>query len=530
MRQIWVVSDDKSVAEQLTTALSFDVYGVRYVVSQTDAISKIPERDLRDPGVVFLVDAFHSPTAGFTGARDLRARGFTGHIFLCGEPALEEAVQPFAAGEISGFMPPIHRLDYTFTAGMIHSSLNFSQELRLSHFLGKGGRASTETISTINDFNQLTLKLINFVSRFGVDIQKVKKVLVSVAYSHIQSGPAGVQIPKPFKLSFGLDPKKIIISTSLELDPEKESAVKDDFCTSLKDHRGTTSSAGRAIRPDFMNASKLTENFSLIWGEAQGADEWKKSTYGYLLVAIPFNFQTAKGERPYFFSYVRVKATAEKDETLVDQSVPLETSMDDSVVLEAVPGEVAPDSMLTDLEGVEARPNPEDSIVAETNLSDEPAITGDVPRSLDLPNPEADFRTMVSEGPPSEGGGVLDVPPIEAPEASEVSELEAAAELSAGSAQTSEEYQALVDKFEALQKEMLEQKVLNRSLAEDVKRLMKERRQPISTGELKELNEEMKGKAERLQAQNKALSDEVIAKETRMKELEEQVKRLKVAA
>jgi hypothetical protein len=500
MRQIWVVSDDKSVAEQLTAILTVDVYGVRYVVSQTDSLTKVPPRDLADPGVIFLLDAFHSQTAGFTGARELRRRGFTGHVFICGEPAPEEAVSPFTSGEISGFLPPVHRLDYSFAGGLIHAATSFSRELRLSTFLGRGGRASTETIQSISDFNQLTMKLINFVSRFGVDVQKIKKVLVSVAYSHVQSSPSGVVIPKPFKFSFGLDPKKIIIATSVDLDPEKEESLKSDFCASLQEHRTSTVPGGRTVRADFRNTAKLTENLSIVWGEAQGVDAWKKASNAYIIVSMPFNFQTEKGERPYYFNFVRVKSTQEIEEPVAD-TAPTMPSFESGPSPETRPAQPVSDK----------KPH-------------EPEILGDTPKALEPEISEVNLRSKVSKGV-EKSTSKAEITPTEAAYAAAE-----AAEAAAASPINSDEYQALKDKYDATVKELQEQKTLAKSLAEDVKRLMKERRQPISSGELKELGEELKGKVERLQAQNKALTDEVLVKEGKIKDLDEQVKRLKVAA
>jgi hypothetical protein len=510
MRQIWVISDDKSVSEQLAKALTYEVFGMRYGVAQSDSVAMIPDRDIKDPGVVFLVDAFHSPVAGFTGVRELRRRGFKGHIFVCGEPAPEEAVDPFSKEEFSGFFPPTHRLDYHFTAGLIHYALHFSGDLRLSQFLSKGGRASTENIQSIQDFNQLTLKLINFVNRFGVDIQKIKKALVSLSYSHVQPGAGGISIPKPFRLSFGLDPKKIIIATNIELDSEKDQQLREEFCKSLTDHRTeVTPASQKSGRPDFRNTARLTENLTVIWGDANSAD-WKKSGKAYVLIAIPFNFQTAKGERPYFFNYIRIQPSKEKEDAFVAKA--------DEVAVGSVThiaGAAPATSDFQAIHQVHETPSTEPQEVHE------PTIMGDTPSNFEPDIAESALREMVADtqATPATGDGNLDVPPnSDNPDGPGENAI------------ASQEYEALKDKFDNAQKELSEQKVLAKSLAEDVKRLMRERRQPISAGELKELNEELKGKIERIQAQNKALIDELAVKDARMKDLEEQVKRLKVAA
>ncbi len=517
MRQVWVISDDKSVSEQLGYALNFEVFGLRYRVLRADKVEQIPEEDILDAGVVFLVDAFHSPTAGFNGVRALRGRNCVGPVFLCGEPAPQEAVEPFSKGEITGFLPPVHRLDFQFAAGLIHYALTFEGDLKLSQFLSHGGRASTETIRTMQDFNQLTLKLINFVSRFGVDVQKIKKSLVSLCYSHVQAGASGITVHKPFKLSFGLDPKKIIIATNLDLNPLKFEEFRTEFCHSLQEHREGSVTPKNA-RPDFRTTSKLTENLTIIWGDASSSD-WAKSEKAYVLVAIPFNHQTAKGERPYFFNFVRVHPSKEKAQEADSNAAP-DLIAEIKLTPEGLP------SSASHTAGSEESPE-----VEGPSSVFEPSILGDAPVTS-APSAEEALREAVLNGTEDEkSSGELEMPPRS--EQSEFEDGESGVEEGAeseGQLNQSAEFDALQEKLEAAQKDLNEQRTLAKSLAVDVRRLMKERRQPISQGELKEINEELKGKCDRLQAQNKALIEEIAVKETRIKELDEQVKRLKVAA
>jgi chromosome segregation ATPase len=88
----------------------------------------------------------------------------------------------------------------------------------------------------------------------------------------------------------------------------------------------------------------------------------------------------------------------------------------------------------------------------------------------------------------------------------------------------------LAKKLRDLQRDLDQHKRLSEALAADVKRLMKERREPLTSADLKESLVELNTRLKHLQEHNKKLTEIKTQKESQIELLTAQVERLKMNA
>lgn len=478
MRQVWVLSDDVQVQSRLGTAFLESRYHVKYRVQVARALSDVPDAHIADHGVTFFVDAFSSKNPGFEGLKKLRSRGFKGPIFMFGEPAPEDAVEPFTKDFLSGFLPPIDRCDMFVAAGLVHAFHYFEGEIDLKWFLDTGGKAALEPIANIKDFNQLVLKLMNFVSRFGVNIQKLKRALVALSSSHVKNTPKGPTVSKPFKLCYGMDANKLILGVSLDAEELKNTKFLEDFGTTLSQVKGQGKGTTNP-RSDILNVAKITSNLIYLGGNARS----QVPTDAFLLTSISFAKGQAVQVEPYFFSYVDARPSAELTEANAD----LHTSAAGAPNLSLAP---------------EPAPRKKELF--------EPSIMGDKPAELEVEKQMMD----------SQLSSYVD----------EIGEEKKAAVAAAQEHAAQAEDPELMKKLHANDQELDRYKKLSEALASDVKRLMKERREPLTSADLKESMAELSARLKHLQDQNKKLTELKAQRESQIELLTAQVERLKMNA
>jgi len=473
MRQVWVLSDDARVQSRLSAAFLESRYHVKYRVQVARALSDVPEAHILDHGVSFFVDAFSSTSPGFEGLKKLRARGFKGPVFLFGEPAPEDAVEPFTKDFLTGFLPPIDRCDMFVAAGLVHAFHHFEGDIDLKWFLDTGGKAALEPIANIKDFNQLVLKMMNFVSRFGVNIQKLKRALVALSSSHVKNTPKGPTVTKPFKLCYGMDANKLILGVSLDAEELKSSKFLEDFGVALSQVKGQGKGTTNP-RSDILNVAKITSNLIYLGGSARS----QVPAEAFLLTTISFAKGQAAQVEPYFFSYVDARHSAEL---------------------------------------AEAPSTPHLSVAPVPKKKElfEPSIMGDKPAESEVEKQMMDSQLSsyvdeigeakhASAGAPTGAAGAAHAAQVADPE--------------------------LAKKLDALGKDLDRHKKLSEALAADVKRLMKERREPLTSADLKESMAELNLRLKHLQDQNKKLTDIKAQKEAQIELLTAQVERLKMNA
>ena len=470
MRQVWVLSEDARVQSRLSAGFLESRFQVKYRVQVARTLADVPDAHLADPGVSFFLDAFSPSNPGFDGLKKLRARGFRGPAFLLGEPAPEDAADPFLKDALTGFLPPIDRSDVFLAAGLVHAFHHFDGEIDLKWFLHPGGKAALESIATIKDFNQLVLKLMNFVSRFGVNIQKLKRALVALSSSHVKNTPKGPTVIKPFKICYGIDSGKLILGVSLDSGEVKGDKFLEDFGVTLSQVKGQAK-ASASPRSDILNVAKITSNLVFLGGCARAK---ASSTEFFLLSTISFLKGATSQVEPYFFAYVNAQASEEM--------------LADSVKLEVVPSPVAA------------------PVAAQKKDLFEPSVTGDRPADTQLSSGETPLSAY-TEGSSAPSRESLSNP-----------------------AMGMEADPDLVKKLETLQNDLDQHKRLSEALAADVKRLMKERREPLTSADLKESLVEVNARLKHLQEHNKKLTEMKSQKESQIELLTAQIERLKMNA
>jgi hypothetical protein len=476
MRQVWVLSEDARVQSRLSAAFLESRFHVKYRVQVARTLADVPDAHLADPGVSFFLDAFSSSSPGFDGLKKLRTRGFRGPVFLLGEPAPEDAAEPFLKEALTGFLPPIDRSDVFLAAGLVHAYHHFEGDIDLKWFLDTGGKAAVESIATIKDFNQLVLKLMNFVSRFGVNIQKLKRALVALSSSHVKNTPKGPTVIKPFKICYGIDSGKLILGVSLDAEELKGEKFLEDFGVTLSQVKGQAK-VSASPRSDILNVAKITSNLVFLGGCARPQGS---STESFLLSTISFVKGATSQVEPYFFAYVNAQASEE----MTAEAAKLEVVPP----LGAAPAAAAP-------------------LVAKKKDLFEPSVMGDRP---------VDSQPSLAESPLSAYAEESFAPSHESTPSAHVAGADADPDL--------------VKKLQTLQRDLDQHKRLSEALAADVKRLMKERREPLTSADLKESLVELNARLKHLQEQNKKLTEIKSQKESQIELLTAQVERLKMNA
>ena len=523
MRLIWLVGASTSAKAALEQALAPDRTGLQYVVRTADLLDELPTHHFSNPGVIALLDAFAVDHKGFEGLKVLRERGFKGHVFIFGEPAPEEASHAISTLGLSGFFPPFERADWNFVGGILNSATEYDGSIDVNRFIAPGGRCASETIGSLKDFNAFSIKLAAFVGRFGVDLAKLKKVLLALSLPHVKTDSGTPTIEQPFSIFYGMDPLKIVLAAQTYSRGAGLDSVRRSYSSVVAGMKSDKPASG-AMFPEFSHLTKATQNLIIYSGSPASVDPNAIDPL-LMVTTVPFPPKEAPstGIVPYFFSFIHVVPSAEiahadhatgedalqpvhqggagpaaaSDSTEQSQNEVLtEQQVEDSSHLAAV---LPSDDQKNSLEAGKA---PEGSLLQSEDLNDlleEPNIVGDEPLISEDVSAGSDLPMDILGG----DSAVADD--------SNVVFLGAPSGESAGN---SSELQLKLD--EALA-ECDRLRKISEAMAADIKRLMKERRQPTTDRELRDANARMQEQVKGLTSE-KLKSLELVA--TREKQIE----------
>lgn len=482
MRVIWLLGGQVSDKVSLEEAFARPQFGANYLVRQAQSIDEIPDEHLREPGVVVLVDSFHPKWPGFEALRQLRQKAFHGPVFLFGEPAPESALEPFKHLALSGYFPPFERADYYFASGLIHHYLNFDGRLDLSAFLAPTGRASDETIRNLTDFNLFVKKMNSFVSRFGVDATQLKKVLMGLSLAHVKTGSGHAGIEEPFTISFGMDPEKIILSATSFSKGVAPKAVLEEFCSSLATLKSVTSLQS-SIFPEIHHVSRAAENLVIFGGSARSASEQMDPMM--LMTTLSFPGKGGASAGPvYSFIFAHVKESAELSEEVARIEKASAVSAGAEVGASAAQPAVETAPVVEEVAEESIAPAGTIEAVNIDKILTDPTIEGDAPAELSAEGGEAEAQL----GPMGS-----ELPGISAEEAAE-----------------------------AVQ-QLVQLKEITQIMGQDIRRLMKERREPTTDRELRDAYVQLEEKLKLLTVERNRAILELEKSEKALADLKKQI-------
>ena len=456
MRLVWLIGAPASAKTSLEQALARERTGVDFLVRTASNVQEIPDKHFANPGTIALVDSFSVHHKGFEGAKVLRDRGFKGHIFLFGEPAPEEISQALISYGLAGFFPTFERADWFFVGGVISATTDYTGSIEVNRFITPGGRCSFETIRNLKDFNSFSAKLAAFVGRFGVDLPKLKKVLMALSLPHVKTDSGSPAIEQPFAIHYGMDPHKIVLAANTFSRGAAVDVVRRNYASAVSSIRNETPITG-AMFPEFIHLTKATQNLILVGGSAAGGEAGALDPL-YMITTVTFPPKDASTVVvPYFFSFVHVVPSAEIVEGEEEPSAPEEVPPveAESPIQDAPPeGSLMPSSEL-------------DELLAEPKLvGDAPLIVGD-PTDL-VPQDILGEESITGDLESSTNG-----------EEGQVGILVTMPSSGLGSTELQRKLDQALAECENLRKTC-------DAMGADIKRLMKERRQPTTDKELRD--------------------------------------------
>ena len=517
MRVIWLLGEDARAKKLLEQQLTPQARGVDYRVRLVKTLEEIPEDHIMNPGVTILLDAFHPTLGGFEGLKTIRSMGFEGPVFLFGEPSPDLAVMPFRTAGLSGYFPSLDRADFNFVSGLIHYRLNFVGDMDLTHFLKTGGRSSSEVIKSFRDFNAFGMKLATFVGRFGVDIAQLKKVLMGLCLGHVKTGSGAPVIDNPFTIHYGMDPNKVMLAVSTFSRGATQASVLNDFCEVLAGLKNQKALPG-TIFPEFYHVGRAAENLILLCGSAQSTSDSMDPMM--LLTAIAFPNVNDKKQAPIgVFAFAHVLQTAE---IASDGAAPPTPTLEESVPTDAVSLVEAPPAAEGWPEATNRDPGNAEAHAAKAPEAEKPSGTlqsVDLNDILEDPKIIGDVPHVNNPDKPVTGKweGALPVAPIE-----KGSVLTASADVSA-------ELAAAQTKATAAETELKRLKDVCAAMSLDVRRLMKERRQPTTDRELRDAVTGLEEKLKKVTAEKLRSTTEIAERDKQIETLKAQVDALRRA-
>jgi hypothetical protein len=479
MRIVWLLGGDAQAKKNLERALATQSPATEYSVRMASAISDISEDDLMHPGVVMVCDAFHPTYPAFEGIKALRATGFSGPLFLSGEPSPELSVAPFLQHALAGYVPSFDRLDFSFFAGLIHHQIFFDGTLAIEKFLEHGGRSSSEVVRTFKDFNQFGAKLATFVQKFGIDVNQVRKLLMGLGLPHIKGSASGPSVDQSFTLYYGIDAHKLVLGVTAFSRGSTREALLSDFTSVLAGHKDQKALPG-TIFPELFHVARAVNNLVLISGSAKQPVQNLDPLF--LVAAIPFPQVANKPQGPInLFSFVYVQPTAEIEKRAEEEPLPLSAEVAPPSQAQSVSAEAQPEGMIgnVDMDGI----------------LNEPVIMGDQPTFVDSdaarsasPSNRAPTQPLPSSKPLGDVGSTFN---SVAPSSGEGEELDP-----------------------ATQAELVRLREVCAAMSADIRRLMKERRVPSTDRELRDavvqLEEKLKKQIAEKSRVNKLYEDAVM--------------------
>jgi hypothetical protein len=498
MKVLWLVSSYENAVAHFEQALASSRTGGDYLVRRADSLSQIPEAHLSHSGSIFIMDAFNPNHPGFEGLKKLRSMGFAGHVFVAGEPSPETAAEAFKKFHLSGFFGTLQRIDYKLAAGVIHSCFNYKDEVDLRIFLDDGGRTADEQIANSHEFTHFVQTLGSFVSRFGINPQLVKKVLMGLSLGHMKMGPSGPSFEGNFTVKFGLDKKKLILSLrglSKGCAPETILGEFTEAVLSL----GSSQVPRASLFPDMHHVVRSANSLQLFSGGFD-ADDPSVDPLS-LLTVISFPGPVVNNEiSAQWFGYCHVKKC--EDMSLEMAQMPLL----DTTPLEEVESEAT--------EQVAGTPQPIDETDLQKLLADPAEMTN-----------ISDIEGRGNEIRPDQMGIKFE----EIQREPQVTVDAGSAPLSEAGPDAAAAPMAFVnpERTAEINKELEELRKVSAAMTADLHRLMKERREPTTDRELREAKVQLEEKNKKLSADKKRLEDAMALKEKEIEELKARVEELR---
>ncbi len=479
MKVLWLITMDEYAQAQFELALATTRTGCDYLVRRAESLSQIPEAHLAHSGVVFVLDAFNPSHPGFEGLKKLRSMGFGGHVFVAGEPSPETAEEAFSKFHLSGFFGTLDRVDYALAAGVIHNCFSYKTDLDLRVFLEDGGRSSEEEIANAQEFAHFVNVLGKFVSRFGLSPQLVKKVLMGLSLGYMKMGSGGPAFEGKFAVQFGIDKRKLILSLRALSKGNGPDGILREFTQAVLS-LGSTQSLKPGLFPDMNHVVRSAQALQVFSGNFE--QENSQVDPLTLMTVVPFPDSVAQNEiSAQWFGYCHVKKSEE---------MPIEIAQ--APLVEALETE----STQTSLTDSGASPQPIDESAVKELLSENMVLAS--PSEFDIPSGPGDaesfgikFEEEVQREPSvAEGENVEDSDSALAP---------------SEPAMDSEEIAKLKSELEEL-------RAVSAAMAVDVKRLMKERREPHTDKELREAKRLLEERVKELNAEKRQLEEALASK------------------
>lgn len=507
MRSIWVLGADESIRRQIELHTKRIFAEGPPLVRQFDMVEAIPLEELKHSGVVVLVDAFHPAFAGFEGVRFLRQHQFQGKIFLFGEPAPESVVEPMLLLGLTGYFSSFDRADLAFVCGYIHSLMTYDGTLDFKPFFQVGGRHSAEQITSFKDFNTFGMKLATFVGRFGLDLGQLKKLLMGLSLGHIKAGTESPSIDHPFTIHYGVDARKLLLAAPFHTRGMQQAGLLKEVTEVLKGLQNTKALPGSAI-PELFHVARASGNFILLGGDcsklAPPIDPM------VMIVALSFPKIDDRTQAPFagFSLGIASEPVDTRSEIAPQQPVPEQQVTAPSV------SEISSDAV--DAKEQSSTPSQTDhpdgeafdplGTIADQDVAallDEPKVVGDQPVFADSENPVPDD-----------------------PLAKKEQKLKVVSSDGADAAANA----AGVALALAEREELNRLRDLSNTLAADVKRLMKERRQPTTDRELRDAVHLLEDKVKKLLQEKMGLQEQIAERDRLNETLKVQVETLKKTA
>ncbi len=489
MRVVWIVGGHEDVRLQFEKQLASELYDGLFVVRQTEDLGQIPAEHLANPGVVMCVDAFHSELGGFEGIRKLRGLGFSGAIFLFGEPAPESASTLWEELNIAGFLPPFERLDVPFAAGLIYYRLSFEGSVNAAKFLAVSGRASSEVLHSVAELNAFATKLASFVGRFGVDLQQLKKVIMGLTLPHIKVTSKGPSVDPAFTIVYGLDPTKLVLGVGSYSRGASRAVLRHEMVTALHDLQESRNPVS-SILPEVHHVVRATRNVVVFSGHAKVEAESTDPLFVLTTLLFRSGAGAAKSESHHYHATLGfVGPTPEMTELEAFAEVGV-TASPQAAVIEPDESETAPSH---------SAPHQDQSLdrFDLEKILAEPRVVGDAPVDSDAVVARSTIRAP--EGDPVEGEAYVGGP------ADRRSDSE-------------------------LAREVERLKAVCAAMNFDLKRLLRERREPTTDKELRESYRDLDEKCRRLNQERTTLQERLEEREKQVELLKAQLEALRKTA
>ncbi|MBS1985514.1 MAG: hypothetical protein JST16_15215 [Bdellovibrionales bacterium] len=535
MRLVWAVGAPEPIRATLEKALSRERTGLDFSVQAASSIQQIPAAHLANPGVIVLLDAFLSDSKGLAGVRTLREAGFRGPLYLFGEPAFEEAAHAVDELGLFGFFAPFERADLYFVAGLIQASIDFDGSIDPQRFISPSGRASSETIRSLKDFNAFSAKFVAFVARFGIEIERLRKVLKSLSLPHVKTEGGAPVIEHPFTLHYGMDPHKVVLAAPAFSRGASLKVLRSDYASVLASLKSDRPAPG-AMFPEFHHLARATQNLVFLSGSSHSGD---LSTVDPILLLTTLDFpQKDKAQVPsYFFSFVHVTPTEEMLEAGESPEDALEALVQETAAAgdsEAAPASAGPE--LLDAQDI-------DALLAEPKIvGDAPHVTGDsvggnfAVNAAEAPaaSPAPENVTPMGAAATADAADLSDEDLLAGMAAPTTESVTASAAPSAGGtidhtedSVSSVEAQALQQKLNEAMAELDSLRKISESMGADIKRLMKERRLPTTDRELRDSNTRLQEQVKSLQMEKVKLLEMVATRDKQIELMKVQIDTIK---